>query len=373
MSAGLYIHIPFCAGKCSYCSFNSIPAKKNSPLIKEYFEALALEIGRSAGGEAASVYFGGGTPSFAGAELLAKTLLAVRKKYSVPPETEITVEVNPGTAGTEFFRKIKDAGVNRISLGMQSSDNATLKYLGRFHNNSETESCLREARAAGIENIGLDLIFGIPGQSLRDIEREAEKLLSLAPEHISTYCLSIDEGTGMYRRKEKGELLELSGDLAADMYYLLKDRLSVKYSHYELSNYSLPGRESKHNQIYWNYNDYLGFGAGAASKCGPRRMSNESDLLKYIELIKRNDSAILFEENLTEETQLKETVFLGLRLLRGINLAGWKTRFGKDFLFLFEKQVEKLAGLGLIEQEDGYVKLTREGLFVSNEVFVEFV
>ena len=373
MSAGLYIHVPFCAGKCSYCSFNSVPAEKNSPLIKGYFEALALEIGRSAAGEAASVYFGGGTPSFAGADLLSDTLLAVRKKCSVTPEAEITVEVNPGTAGKDFFRKMKDAGVNRISLGMQSSDDATLKYLGRLHTNSDTENCLSEARAAGIENIGLDLIYGIPGQSLRDIETEAAKLLSLAPQHISTYCLSIDEGTGMFRKREKGELQELSGDLAADMYYLLKDKLSVKYSHYELSNYSLPGRESRHNEIYWNYNDYIGFGAGAASKRGSRRMSNESDPVKYMELIKRNDSAILFEENLTEETQLKETVFLGLRLLRGIDLAGWKTRFGKDFLFLFEKQFEKLAGLGLLEQKDGFIKLTREGLFLSNEVFVEFV
>ncbi len=373
MKAGLYLHIPFCAAKCAYCSFDSIPAEKNSPAIRGYFEALNREIELSPGGEAGSVYFGGGTPSFAGAELLCGTLEVLREKYALPQGIEITVEVNPGTAEKGFFGKMKAAGVNRISLGMQSGEDKVLKYLGRIHSNSETEKCFKEAREAGFANINLDLMYGIPGQSLEDIEREAAHILGLAPEHVSGYCLSIDEGTGFYKRLKQGEIDEVPDELASDMYYLLKDRFSSRYSHYELSNFAVPGKEAVHNQIYWNYNDYLGFGAGAASKSGPERFSNENDPFKYMELIKRNDSAILFKEKLTEETQIKETVFLGLRLLCGIDLAGWKTRFGKDFLFLFGKQVETLSELGLLELKDGYLRLTREGLFLSNEVFVEFV
>ena len=373
MKAGLYVHIPFCASKCSYCSFNSIPVEKDSGSIKEYFEALNREIESSPGGEARSVYFGGGTPSFTGSELLCGTLEALRGKYSFPEGIELTVEVNPGTAGKDFFGKIRAAGVNRISIGAQSFEDKVLKFLGRIHSNSDTEKCFKAARESGFENISLDLMYGLPGQSLEDIEKEAAQIAALSPEHVSAYCLSIDEGTGLHKRLARKEIAEIPEELAADMYYLLKDRLSPRYFHYELSNFAVPGMEAKHNQIYWNYNDYLGFGAGAASKIGPERSSNENDPFKYMELIKRNNSAILFKEKLTEETQLKETVFLGLRLLRGIDLAGWKTRFGKDFLFLFAEQFEKLSGLGLLEQKDGYVRLTRKGLFVSNEVFVEFV
>ncbi|MEI7904277.1 MAG: radical SAM family heme chaperone HemW [Candidatus Firestonebacteria bacterium] len=372
---GVYIHIPFCLRKCSYCSFNSYPCSGDTGLLDGYASALLLEIeaNKAETGVVPSVYFGGGTPTAMKPETLIAVLDAVKKKYKIQNNAEITVEANPGTAGYKELKSLKEGGFNRLSLGMQSVSDEQLKFLGRLHNFKEFLDCFKAARRAGFRNINIDLIYALPGQTIKELQKTIEIVKELAPEHISAYCLSIEDGTLLYERHKKGDFAEVEDGEASDMYYFLKKGFSSVYKHYELSNFALKGRESVHNQLYWNNKDYLGFGAGACAKYGGKRLQNEIKPAEYIKLIKHSGFAILYEDFLTEEIILKESCFLGLRLLKGINLAGWKEQFGKDFLFMYKEQVAKLTGLGLLEVTGGFVRLTDKGLFLSNEVFVEFV
>ena len=374
-NAGLYVHIPFCLSKCRYCDFNSFPLAGYTGTIDAYIDALLAETEeRCAGYKIKTVFFGGGTPTVLSEKELERLIKGILKSASAAKGAEFSVEANPGTLTAAKLEILAGLGVNRLSLGLQSTDDKVLKMLGRPHTYSEFLTSYAAARKAGFTNINVDLIFGVPGQNLKGLRKELDKIKGLAAEHISIYNLSLEEGTPMFSDVEKG-LLKLPGDdLDADMYYSIKDIIEkAGFFHYEISNYAKTGKNCRHNEIYWKNEDYVGVGAGACSKTEDTRADNTGEVEQYIVLIKKKKNAIIQSQKLSQKEVLRETVFLGLRMLEGISLTTFKERFGKDFFVLFGKEFKKLSGLDLLKEENGFIRLTGKGLFLSNEVFVEFV
>ena len=375
LSAGLYAHIPFCLSKCRYCDFNSHPVEKYSGLVDAYLDALLEEIAlRCSGHKIKTVFLGGGTPTILSERYLEKLIKGIYKNADVSGAAEFSSEANPGTLTDTKLKLLYELGVNRLSLGLQSSSDAVLKTLGRAHSFSDFLASYASARKAGFKNINIDLIFGVPGQNLEKLKKDLREVIELKPEHVSVYNLILEAETPMFIDVKKG-LLKLPGDDAdAAMYYYIKDYLE-KYGfvHYEISNFAITGKECKHNEIYWKNEDYIGVGAGASSKYAGKRSDNTESIEQYIVLIKKNKNAIIQSQKMGQMEEIKETVFLGLRMLEGLCLTTFKQRFGKDFFILFGKEFEKLSKLGLLKEEKGFVRLTKKGLFLSNEVFVEFV
>ncbi|OGF47149.1 MAG: hypothetical protein A2452_13000 [Candidatus Firestonebacteria bacterium RIFOXYC2_FULL_39_67] len=374
-SAGLYIHIPFCRSKCNYCDFNSYPISGFHEKVPSYTDALLKEIQIKVKDICIkTVFVGGGTPTVLSDVELEKVLNGISEFAHVEKSAEFTVEANPGTLTVSNLKMMRKTGVNRLSIGMQSTDDKTLKLFGRCHSYEEFLESYKKSKDAGFTNINIDLIFGVPNQALSDVKRDLERVVSLQPEHISIYNLILEEGTILNDEVKKGVLKHLPEELESDMYYFIKDYLEkADYNHYEISNFAKPGKECEHNKIYWKNEDYIGVGAGASGKIGLKRSENPDDVNKYIVLIKYIKNDILHNQKISRETEISETVFLGLRMLEGLNLTRFKNRFGKDFFILFKKEYGKLLDLNLLEEENGSVKLTRTALFLSNEVFVEFV
>ncbi|MCX5776030.1 MAG: radical SAM family heme chaperone HemW [Candidatus Firestonebacteria bacterium] len=374
-SAGLYLHIPFCLSKCSYCDFNSYPVLGYQGLISSYTDALLEEVKLKAGQfSIKTVFAGGGTPTVLPEEELKKVLTGIFNEAEINAGAEFTVEANPCTISVEKLKIMKNAGVNRLSIGLQTTDDRTLKLLGRLHTYRDFVTNYKKAREASFKNINIDLIFGVPGQTIKGLKTDLEKIVALNPEHISIYNLILEPGTQLEKYVAAGSCKALSDDVQADMYYIIKDYLEAEgYTHYEISNFARKGKECLHNIIYWKNEDFIGVGAGASGKIGRKRTENIEDISKYIVLLKEYKNDILHEQKISLAEEIAETVFLGLRMLEGLNLAGFKERFGKDFFILFKKEYSKLLDLKLLKEEEGSVKLTRTGLFLSNEVFVEFV
>jgi oxygen-independent coproporphyrinogen-3 oxidase len=383
-SIGLYFHIPFCVKKCRYCDFCSYPVTDPdihlSYILKIIYELRAKRPQIAGFSESAgdvpnvdTIYIGGGTPSVIEAGFISELLDAVYASYIVAEDAEITIEVNPGTAGPDKFLRYKAAGINRVSIGAQSFDAETLTFLGRIHDAKETVRCVLDARRAGFDNIGLDLIFGIPGQNLSVFEKDLEAAMMLGPQHVSYYSLQIEEKTPIHDDYIKGIFDEADEIEDRRMYHLASDMLSdYGLYHYEISNSAKPGKESRHNLKYWSMEPYAGFGVSAHSYIGGKRFSNTSELAAYLTAENSCEMTEWTHEN-TLSDDMSEFIFLGLRRTAGIELSDFRSRFGKDFWELYGEETEKLIGRGLLEQKGGALRLTSLGLDVANTVFSEYV
>lgn len=360
---GIYIHVPFCVRKCKYCDFLSGPADKH--VQEKYVEMLIREIDsyEELLKECAvrTIFFGGGTPSILDGAEIAKIMEKLRKSVDISADAEISIEANPGTVTGEKLLDWRRAGINRISFGLQSADNEELKRLGRIHTWEEFESNFKLARKCGFDNINVDLMSALPGQTVDTWRKTMECVTSLEPEHISAYSLIIEEGTLFYEiYAEHPELLP-SEEAEREMYYETKAFLASKgYKRYEISNYAKPGYECRHNLSYWERTDYLGLGLGAASLLGNVRKSNQTDLTEYL---KGNFAGE--RETLSQTNAMEEYFFLGLRKMKGVDWTPYKTQY--------EKTVEKLLKKGLLEKEGDFIRLTELGIDVSNYVLAEFL
>ncbi len=378
MSIGLYIHVPFCIRKCSYCSFASVPLEGGP--VSGYMSALEREMEMRAAllppGDRSvdSIYIGGGTPTCLSGDDLAGILERVFSLFNVAGGAEITVEANPGTVDGEKLKILKNAGVNRISMGVQACRRELLNILGRLHSYPEAEKSFLEARHAGFDNINVDLIFGIPGQSSRQWHECLEKIIDLEPDHISAYGLQLEEGTALSRMVREGALNPCPEDLEAEMYRDLIEILTARgYVHYEVSNFAVPGRFCRHNLRYWHNRPYLGLGPAAHSCLGGRRFANEPSLPGYLEKLAAGLLPVSWQEEIGPETEMSETVFLGLRLIEGLDVEGFRKRFGRSVDEVYPGEIDRLSGLKLVERADGRLRLTRRGLMLGNAVFAEFV
>jgi len=382
LTLGIYIHIPFCVKKCPYCDFTSFTPETLPE--DQYIKALIreIEVRRKAEVEVEeevkveTVYFGGGTPSLLSPNSVKNLLIAISKEFTLK-DPEITIEVNPGTVDLNKLKGYRDAGVNRLSLGIQSLNDRLLSVLERIHNRKEALNAYESARKAGFQNIGIDLIHSVPGESLPDWEGDLKEAISLRPEHISAYNLTVEEETHFFHQQEKG-LLALPKEEEQVAMFLETERIleNAGYEHYEVSNYAIPGFRSRHNQIYWKGGEYLGLGVSAHSyikKDWGIRQANTSNLEEYFKLIKEKGNAIIEEEALIKEKAMGEAVFLGLRMMEGIDLSYFKDRFGIGIEEAYPDAVKDLMEDGLLESGGGHLRLTKKGILFLNDVSVRFV
>ncbi len=378
MAIGLYIHVPFCLKKCSYCDFISYPY--DAALAESYVYALEKEMafyaGNLSGGQRAakSVYLGGGTPTVLSGDQLAKILRISRSCFNIPDNAEITVECNPGTVDREKLEKLRKAGFNRVSIGVQAYQQNLMSVLGRVHSWQEVLTCVRNSREAGFNNINFDLIFGIPGQTMRDWKETLDRVLELSPQHMSTYNLKIEPDTPLHRDVTSGYLLPCDEELELDMYWYTVDYLTNGgFMHYEISNFALPGREAVHNLIYWRNEEYLGLGPAAHSMVEGCRFNNVKSVETYIRRLQSGETAVDETLSLSQAEQMSESVFLGLRMIEGLDLEAFERRFGRSVFQVFSEQIRALQALGLIETAERHLKLTKKAIPVANEVFAEFI
>lgn len=366
---GIYVHIPFCKQKCSYCDFISYSNKNE--FVEKYIEALKQEIKENASKEyeITTIYIGGGTPSYIEEKHIVEVLETIKQNYNVCKNAEITIEVNPGTASKNKLEAYVKAGINRISIGLQSTNNDLLKMIGRIHNYEEFLNTYKTAKKAGFENINVDLMIGLPNQTLKDINESLEKIISLEPKHISVYSLIVEEGTVIERKIENGELELPSEELERKEYWQVKKTLEKNgYKHYEISNFAKEGYESKHNSNCWEQKEYLGFGVAGHSYMNGKRFSNVETIEEYLQ---QNERIIHEVQNL--ESQKKEYMLLGLRKIDGIKISKFKNKFGTNPIMEFKDELNKLVNEKLIEIDLDEIKLTKKGIDLANLVWEEFI
>lgn len=381
----LYVHIPFCARKCDYCDFLSAPA--DTKTRRKYVQALICEIKSRkrefADYEVTTVFVGGGTPSILAGEEISRIFKALRESFAFRENPEITMEVNPGTVTEEKFQFWKKAGVNRLSIGLQSADDRELKLLGRIHTFADFLYTYETARKSGFANINIDLISALPGQSVSSWEKTLRKAAELSPGHISAYSLIIEEGTPFYRRygasKEDGEAYPALPDEETDrLIYKTTGEILREYGYvrYEISNYAKEGYACRHNLGYWERKEYLGLGLGAASLVNETRFKNTEELEKYLEIFgeekREYPSAVTERERLDTKEQMEEFMFLGLRKMKGISQSEFARQFGETLEEVYGEEIKELTAEGLLEQEGEWLRLTEFGIDVSNYVFEKF-
>jgi putative oxygen-independent coproporphyrinogen III oxidase len=379
MHAGIYIHIPFCRSRCSYCDFATGMYESN--LAEGYVRALCLELENwrevELPDKVDTIYFGGGTPSLLSPGQIERILNSVKDRFEMVDGAEITLEINPGDGGAsaesrqKTLRQLRSLGVNRASFGAQTFDDRELKQLGRTHGSADISATFHQLSSAGFENINFDLIAGLPGQRLSGWQRNLDEALKLQPEHLSLYLLDVHEGTPLADQIRAGMRPKPDDDLAAEMYRKMIDEVcAAGYRHYEISNFCLPGFESRHNTKYWAGVPYYGFGCSAHSyDGGRRRWANERDAANYVGLIENQELPVVERTELNDEDARSESVFLGLRLMRGIDLRNYQARFGQDLRDQYNGELMRLIDAGLIEIDDDLLKLTTRGALLSNEVF----
>jgi oxygen-independent coproporphyrinogen III oxidase len=371
---GLYLHIPFCGSKCPYCDFTSGCYDVSERLA--YLDALEAEIRLSPwrGTPAGTLYLGGGTPSELTINELRRLVSALRDTFELQP-AEWTLESNPGSVGQAWLEAAREVGFNRISLGFQSLKDRLLLGLGRTHTAALAREGYANARAAGFQNINLDLIFGIPGQTLQDWKSDLEQVLALEPEHLSLYSLTIEPSTEYGRRYAEGRLVVPDEDAAADMFETAMDLTQAAgYHHYEISNYARPGKECAHNLVYWRHEPYLGFGCSAASFMDGVRWTNAPDIRRYSEEALSGSVTRQGEEKLDAQASLAEAVMLRLRTSDGVDLEELGCRFNLDATALFKGTVPFLIGSQLVVQQgDGRILLTRRGKLLADSVCAQFL
>ena len=436
-SISIYIHIPFCVKKCQYCDFLSAPADSRAQEV--YLRALKQEIREQAARyreyEVQTVFIGGGTPTAVPCEKLCEVLKTVITCYRVNPQAEISMEANPGTVTKEALLAYRKAGINRLSIGLQSTDDGELKLLGRIHTYRDFLQTYRWAQEAGFTNINLDIMSALPGQSVENYKKTLETVLSLKPQHISAYSLIVEEGTPFYEKYgQESEKLQATGENQPDLpseeeereMYALTEKLlaAAGYHRYEISNYALPGRECRHNLVYWKRGNYVGFGLGAASMVENVRFENTRKMQEYLaeyagvpdaepvsagvaqgdeqelsneqefslredthpeneqvlstwaDVNSRETQQIFQGENvhpLSPQEQMEETMFLGLRLTEGVSKAEFHRQFGVSMEQIYGEVIQENIAQGLLADEAGYLRLTREGMDLSNYVMAQFL
>ena len=380
-TVSLYLHIPFCHTRCHYCDFNTYAGIL--PLREPYVRALITEVELAgqlaqltdgAPRRSRTIFFGGGTPSLLTVKQITRLLAACRKAFAVDEQAEITLEANPGTLSFEQLKGLRAAGINRLSLGSQSFDAELLHTLGRIHSPDEIVLALSNARAAGFTSINLDFMFGLPGQTMQHWKTTLDRALALHPEHFSLYSLIIEEGTLFYTWTNEGRIIPGDEDLCADMYEYADERLQAEgYENYEISNWALPGHQSHHNLTYWRNLPYLGMGAGAHSFFEGRRFSNILDPQEYITLLKKQQRPEAESELIDRAHEMSETAFLALRTAQGLHLPTFEERFAEPFTQFVGMRLRTVEEAGLLEQEHEWIRLSKRGRLLGNEVFLRLL
>lgn len=402
---GLYIHIPFCKHKCYYCDFVSYANKKK--FFKKYVECVKKEIGKYArenrimsehGLEPKyvikTIYIGGGTPSLIDEEYIEDILKSIRENFEITSnleenyeaqdekiknynsQIETTIEVNPGTVTKEKLQKYLECGINRLSIGLQAVQDNLLKEIGRIHTFEDFQNVYKCAREVGFENINVDLMIGLPNQTLDDVKESTKKVMALKPEHISVYSLILEENTKLEDMVIKGKMELPDDEIERKMYWYVKKALEKhKYIHYEISNFARPGFESKHNSDCWNQNEYIGIGAAASSFMNNARYENTSDLEEYISNIENDKPSknIQLQELLDDESKIDEYMMLSLRKISGVNISEFKRKFNQNPIIRYNKILEKLIKEELIEIDGNNIRLSSKGIDLANLVWEEFI
>ncbi len=371
--SGIYVHIPFCKRKCAYCDFISFSGKAR--LIEKYVEALKREINKCKIGKedymVKTIYFGGGTPSFIESKYIVEILEAIKEKFNISKNAEITIEINPGTVTEEKLKDYYEVGINRISFGLQSTNSQLLKLVGRIHSYSSFLEGYNLARKTGFKNINVDLMIGLPVQTLKDVQKDLSRIIELNPEHVSVYSLIVEEGTRIEEKIKNKELYLPSEKLERKMYWEVKKKLEeAGYIHYEISNFAKAGYESKHNLSCWNQEEYLGFGLAAHSYFNNVRYSNTDDFEEYFDW---PENSKIIHERQTDEDKQKEFMLLGLRKIEGVAISDFKNKFIENPIYLYRETLNKLVTQGLIEVDIDSIKLTNRGIDLANLVWEEFV
>ena len=369
----LYIHIPFCIKKCNYCNFYSIPYK--SKLVNKYITYLKKEIELFSPDQnytIKTIYLGGGTPSLLSFTHLFKIITAIKNKYVISENPEVTLEANPINVNKTAVKNWKVCGINRISLGVQSFNNSELKILGRLHSENEIYPVVEIIKEYCTENISLDLMYGIPFQTKETWRLSLKKAVSLQPKHISSYCLSIEKGT--YLADKRNEYTFPDENMQSDMYYQMIEYLAENnFYQYEISNFSHIGFESKHNLAYWNGEEYIGFGPASHSFYNMKRVNNYSEINKYFECLDNQELPIENSKEISIREFISDKIVLGLRLNQGISLSEFKEKYNFDIEREYEQVIKKFLSSGYLTIQNDRLKLTSKALFVSNSILSEFV
>ncbi len=373
---GLYIHVPFCRQKCFYCDFPSYAGKET--LMQGYVDALTKEIENRAKEYpdriVTSVFFGGGTPTTLSISMLEQLMEAVWNCWTITEDAEITTEANPGTLDRAMAKALRKMGFNRLSMGVQAWQNDLLKELGRIHTIEVFWENYRAVREAGFHNVNVDLMFALPRQTMAAWQETLRNITALSPEHISAYSLILEEGTPFFEKYEKGELQPADEDLDREMYHWAVSYLAeMGYEQYEISNFAKKDRQSRHNRIYWQAEEYLGLGLGAHSYMDGKRFHNPYDLQAYICAKGKTSLLNEDEESISETDAMAECMFLGLRLTEGVSFHRFQARFGREMKAIYGSQIEELKAAGLLEETETGVRLTKRGMDLSNLAFEKFL
>ncbi len=364
---GLYVHIPFCIKKCKYCDFNSFSSCQEEK--DAYLNALFLEMEKYKSESVNTIFIGGGTPTSLTAEQLEILLHNIQKNFVLDENCEFTVEANPKTLDEEKLEILKKYGVNRLSIGVQSFNDNELLALGRVHTGSEAEETITLAKQY-FDNISIDLMCAIPDQTKESFRKNLEKAFSLNPNHISCYSLILEEGTPLFEEAEKGSLILPDEDTEREIYDIAQSEMEKHgYLQYEISNFAKSGFESKHNTKYWQCDEYIGIGLSAHSYLDGVRFSNTDDFSSYI----KSDFLSGESEVLSKEDQMSEYMFLGLRMTEGVTKMSFRQRFNEDLEKVFEKPLLKFKNMGMIEEEDDKIRLSKKAISVSNQILCEFI
>jgi len=369
----LYIHVPFCVAKCGYCDFYSLPLAKADP--EEFLSALAVEMRLQSPGlgkPLASVFVGGGTPTAIGAEALAR-MLAIPGEH-IGQATEFSVEANPGTIDAAVVNALASAGVNRVNLGVQSFQDDELRLLGRIHSADQARDAVKMLRQAGFGNIGLDLIYGIPGQSIASWRASVAEAIKLRPEHLSCYGLSFEKGTPLWRDLRAGLVHEMDdAEQEACWRHAILAAAEAGLEHYEISNFARPGRRCRHNLTYWHNLPYIGLGPAAASYVDSVRRTNKPDVAAYARSVLSGRTAPASQERLTGRQAMGETVMLALRLTQGMDMEAFKRRYGQDVRRVFPRTISRYMRTGGLEIVGGHLRIPVSAMFVSNEILADIL
>ncbi|HEX5140137.1 MAG TPA: radical SAM family heme chaperone HemW [Dehalococcoidia bacterium] len=381
----LYVHIPFCSAKCTYCDFNSYAGQDS--LMQPYAQAVATEARLWAphltGRRVETVFFGGGTPSLLPLPEMGVIIRALHDKFEIEQDAEISLEANPGTVDAGHLQGLRSLGFNRISFGVQSFHDDELRTLERIHDADEVKDAYCWAREAGFDNVNLDLIYGLEGQTFEGWQTNLETALALGPDHLSLYALTLEEGTPMTRDVGRGRKRGPDLDLQADMFEWSLERLKNEgFQHYEVSNWAREGRRCRHNLVYWHNGDWLGLGAGAHSHMFEERFADAASPSRYIALVGETEKTqlgpsdmrqIVMREPADIEREMSETAFLALRLREGLQIEAWEARFGLDIMDVFGDSIRETQTLGLTEIVDGHLRLREEAVLLGDEAFMRFL
>ncbi len=384
---GIYVHIPFCMKKCFYCDFISYENKDE--LKNEYVKYLLREIEQVGIGNkedykndlddlvrVRTVYFGGGTPSYIDSKDIVDILNTIKRNFSLIENCEITLEINPGTVDEQKLQDYYNSGINRISIGLQETNNYLLSLIGRVHNFQQFLETYKIARKIGFNNINVDLISALPNQTIDDIKKTLDIITDLNPEHVSVYSLILEEGTKLAKMVEDKILNQPDEKIEREIYWFIKEKLEKNgYNHYEISNFSRTGYESKHNLDCWNQNEYMGFGVSAHSYTNSIRFSNIESIEEYITNIRNCEEYknLIFHEKQDQDSKMKEYMMLGLRKINGIKINEFKNKFFQNPVVVFKKELNKLVNEGLIEVDEEFIRLTKNGIDFANIVWQDFI